>query len=321
MIKKYKPFIAAVTLCATSFTAQISANAEDWKPSGPITMYVGFAAGGGADTQARLIAQGIEDKYGWKVIPQQAPGNSGLTLAGKLAQSPADGTSFGMVISETLTYSAQASGDPAFALDKFTALATTAQFQMGLVALNSGDFDSWDKVKAAGKAGKKIRFATASDRQADMAWHLGKKSGLDFNIVEVRGGKGVMNGLRGGDVDIGWVAGAQSKSVKQGELTNIARGIQAPLVDTPNAPVITDLGSEFLLDGYFMFIAPGNMDPAARKALGDAIRFVAEDSSTKANSLLTKAFNGAAVITGDKLDTYMKQSNEAATKLMNAVAN
>lgn len=321
MINYYKPLIAAVALCTTTFTAHFSAQAEEWKPSGPITMYVAFAAGGGADTQARLIAQGIEDKYGWKIIPQQAQGNSGLALAAKLAQAPADGTAIGMAISETLTYSAQASGDPSFALEKFTALATTAQFQMGLVAMNDGDFDSWEKVKAAGKAGKKIRFATASDRQADMAWHLGKKSGLDFNIVEVRGGKGVMNGLRGGDVDIGWVAGAQSKSVKQGELTNIARGIQAPLVDTPDAPVITDLGSEFLLDGYFMFIAPGNMDPAARKALGDAIRSVAEDSSTKANSLLTKAFNGASVITGDKLDVYMKQSNEDATKLMKAVAN
>lgn len=312
----FKPLLAAAALCASTFSAQ----AQDWTPPGPITMYIGFAAGGGADTQARLIAQGIEAKFGWKVIPQQATGNSGLNLASELSKAPADGTAIGMVVTETLTYSSQAAGDPALQLDKFTSLATTAEFQLGLVAMAGGDFDSWDKVKAAAKAGSPIRFATASDRQADMAWHLGQKVGIDFNIVEVRGGAGVMNGLRGGDVDIGWVAGAQSKSVRQGEMTNIARGIAAPLVDTPDAPAITELGSDYYLDGYFMFIAPGGLDAAAREALGDAIRAVAEDASSDANALLTKGFGGPAVRTGDDLDAYMAQAATDASALIKAVA-
>ena len=311
-----KPLFAASVLISSTSVGQ----AEDWAPPGPITMYVGFAAGGGADTQARLIAQGIEEKYGWTIIPQQLPGNSGLTLATELVKAPADGTAFGMVVSETLTYSAQAVGDPALQLDKFTALATTAEFQSGLVAMADGAFDSWDKVKAAAEAGTPIRFSTASDRQADMAWHLGQKTGIDFNIVEVRGGAGVMDGLRGGDVDIGWVAGAQSKSVRQGEMTNIARGIKAPLADTPDAPAITDLGSDFYLDGYFMFIAPGGLDPVAREALGNAIRAVAEDSATEANALLTKGFGGPSVRTGEDLDTYMADANAAAAALIKAVS-
>jgi tripartite-type tricarboxylate transporter receptor subunit TctC len=282
-------------------------------------MYIGFAAGGGADTQARLIAQGLEEKFGWTVIPQQVPGNSGLNLAAELAEAPADGTAIGMVVSETLTYSALAAGNPSLQLENFTPVATTAQFQMGLVAMDGGDFDSWDKVMTEAEAGTPIRFATASDRQADMAWHLGQSVGIDFNIVEVRGGAGVMDGLRGGDVDIGWVAGAQSKSVQQGEMTNIARGIKTPLADTPDAPVITDLGSDYLLDGYFMFIAPGGLDPAAREALGSAIRAVAEDSSTDANAMLTKAFGGPAVVTGESLDIYMEHSVEDAAALIEAV--
>ncbi|MAM62217.1 tripartite tricarboxylate transporter substrate-binding protein [Maritimibacter sp. UBA3975] len=315
MTNIFKPLVAAAALCAAPFSAQ----AQGWTPPGPITMYIGFAAGGGADTQARLIAQGLEEKFGWTVIPQQAQGNSGLNLAAELADAPADGTAIGMVVSETLTYSALASGDPSVQLDKFTPLATTAQFQMGMVAMDGGDFDSWDKVTAAAEAGTPIRFATASDRQADMAWHLGQKVGIDFNIVEVRGGKGVMDGLRGGDVDIGWVAGAQSKPVQQGEMTNIARGIKTPLADTPDAPVITELGSDYLLDGYFMFIAPGDLDPDAREALGNAIRAVANDSSTDANAMLTKAFGGAAVVTGEDLDIFMEHSVKDAAALIEAV--
>ena len=43
----------------------------DWAPEGPITLLIGLAAGGGADTQARLIAEEIEARTGWRIIPEQ----------------------------------------------------------------------------------------------------------------------------------------------------------------------------------------------------------------------------------------------------------
>ena len=49
---------SALVLMATS-----GALAE-WKPSGPITMLIGFAAGGGADTPARLTAAQRERRDG-----------------------------------------------------------------------------------------------------------------------------------------------------------------------------------------------------------------------------------------------------------------
>ncbi|GHF70642.1 tripartite tricarboxylate transporter substrate-binding protein [Seohaeicola zhoushanensis] len=309
-------FLKPLALAAALALAPAASNAGDWAPPGPITMMIGFAAGGGADTQARLIAQGIEAKYGWKILPQQVTGNSGLSLAAELAKAPADGTAIGMVVSESLTYSALAAGDPNLQLDKFTPLATTASFELGLVAMADGAFNSWDRVAEAAKAGTPIRFGIASDRQADVAYLFGKSAGIDFNIVPVKGGAGVMNGLRGGDIDIGWVAGAQSKAVQQGEMVNIASGIPAKLKDSPDAPTITDLGSTFYLDGYFMFIAPGNLDPAAREALGAAINDVLNDPATEAHALVAKGFGGADVITGEALDTKMKTLLDNAAELL-----
>lgn len=311
-----KDLFKPIAIAIAAFCTPTVSFAQDWAPPGPITMLIGFAAGGGADTQARLIAQGIEERYGWKVLPQQLTGNSGLSLAAELAKAPADGTAIGMVVSESLTYSALAAGNGDLQLDKFTPLATTASFEMGLVAMTDGSFDSWDKVAEAAKAGDPIRFGVASDRQADVAYLFGKSAGIDFNIVPVKGGAGVMNGLRGGDLDIGWVAGAQSKAVQQGEMVNIASGIPSTLGDSPDAPVIADLGSTFYLDGYFMFIAPGNMNPAARAALGAAIEDVLNDPATEAHALVTNGFGGADVITGEALDTKMNVLLEDAAKLL-----
>ena len=56
----------AIVVMATSGTL------AEWKPSGPITMMIAFAAGGGADTQARMIAEELEKRHGWKIIPEQS---------------------------------------------------------------------------------------------------------------------------------------------------------------------------------------------------------------------------------------------------------
>ncbi|MBF9036182.1 tripartite tricarboxylate transporter substrate-binding protein [Rhodobacterales bacterium HKCCE2091] len=282
-------------------------------------MMIGFAAGGGADTQARLVASAIEDATGWTILPEQVPGNSGLNLAAALRDAPADGTAIGMVVTETLAYNAVREGNSDLQFDQFTMLATTAAFQLGLVAMAEGDFASWDDVEAAAAAGTPIRFGTATERQADMAYHMSQGSGIDFNIVQVAGGSEIMNGLRAGDLDIGWVAGAQAGPVQSGEMVNIATAIPTPLAESPDAPSITDLGSEFYLDGYFMFIAPGGLPDDARQALAQAISDALTTPETEANTLVNRAFGGPAILTGAELDGYMQSAVEAASNLMEAV--
>ena len=56
-----------------AMTPSSTVNAAEWKPAGPITVLIGFSAGGGTDTQARLIAAELEKRKGWKIIPQNMP--------------------------------------------------------------------------------------------------------------------------------------------------------------------------------------------------------------------------------------------------------
>ena len=129
-------------------------------------------------------------------------------------------------------------------------------------------------------------------------------------------------GERAGLVEVGGgIAGIQAKGVAAGDLVNLASGLSTPLAQTPDAPTLKDLGVAFDADGYFMFIAPGNMAPDVRKALGDAIRDVLTDSSTEAYGFAQKAFGGASVLTGEELDAYMADSVDASKKLIKAVSN
>ncbi len=62
MKKILKAAVAAIGLTALTTGAQ----ADDWTPPGPIKLMIAFAAGGGADTQARMIAEELEAAKGWK---------------------------------------------------------------------------------------------------------------------------------------------------------------------------------------------------------------------------------------------------------------
>lgn len=308
---------AAIAISICGFP--VAALADDWTPPGPITMMIGFSAGGGADTQARLIASAIEADTGWRILPEQVGGNGGLNLSSRLKEGPADGTVIGMVVSETPTYNAIAAGRPDLSYDHFTPLATTAAFQSGIVAMANGDYSSWEKIKQANAEGENVRFGTASERQADLAYHLSLKTGVNFNIVVLEGGSAVMNRIRGGDLDIGWVAGGQARAVRQGQLTNIVNGISTPLAETPDAPSILDLGSDYYLDGHFMFLAPGDLPEEARTALAEAIKNAINNSETSAYQLIETSFGGADVIVGNELEELLANSLENAIGLRESV--
>ena len=49
-----KNLITAAVAALGIAVSAVSATAADWTPPGPIKLMIAFAAGGGADTQARL---------------------------------------------------------------------------------------------------------------------------------------------------------------------------------------------------------------------------------------------------------------------------
>ncbi|GAA6164441.1 tripartite tricarboxylate transporter substrate binding protein [Pelagimonas sp. KU-00592-HH] len=314
-----KRFLKAGAVALSAALVATSAVAADWTPPGPIKLMIGFRAGGGADTQARLIAEELEARMGWKFIPEQVTGKGGLNLANALKDQPADGTAIGMVVTETLGYN-MAAANAGMSPENFTGLSTTAGFQMGVVARTDKGWASFDEMIAAAKGGQDIRFGAMSPRLADLAYLLGKAQGVEFNIVNVKGGKGVMNGVNAGDLDVGFMAGIQSKGVAAGDLINLASALSQPLVQTPDAPTFADLGVDFNSDGYFVFVGPAGMPEEAREALANAIASVASDEGTKAGGLIKKAFGGAVTITGDDLTELLANDYANAGALMDAAS-
>ncbi len=310
----FKVAAAAVVLGLGTATASI-ADGHGWKPEGPISLIIAFTAGGGTDTQARLIAADMAEATGWEIIPEQVTGKGGLNAIVELKNRPNDGTAIAMVVTETLGYNAASSNAGVTPAD-VNALTTTAGFQMGLVAKSDKGWTSIEDMVAAAKGGETLRFGAMSPKLADLAFLLAESQGIEFNIINVKGGKAVMNGVVAGDMDLGWMAGIQAKGVAAGDLVNLASGMGKPLNQTPDAPTLADLGVQYNADGYWVFVAPAGLPDDARAALTNALSTAAQEG--KAAEMIEKRLGGHVVIQGAELDKVLQDAYDNAGALMAA---
>ncbi|MFP6760142.1 MAG: tripartite tricarboxylate transporter substrate binding protein [Rhodospirillales bacterium] len=290
--------------------------AAEWKPSGPITVLIGFSAGGGTDTQARLIAAELEKRKGWKIIPQNMPGKAGGIMARKLKNMPADGLSIGMAVTESFGYAMLASKKAGYTAKDMTYIATTTGSQMGIVAKTGKGWKTLKDVISEAKKGKVFKFAGMSPKHADINYLIEQKYGVKFNTVILRGGKKVMNAITAGDVDLGYGAGIQAKAVRAGQMVNLASGLGKRLKVSPDAPTLMEMGIPYDLGAKFIFVGPAGMPANVRKTLADAIGGVINDPSTKASKFVSARYGGPEVITGKKLDKFIQANIEDSKKLM-----
>jgi tripartite-type tricarboxylate transporter receptor subunit TctC len=82
------PVFAAV-LAAFAFAAP-AARAQDW-PQRQVTIVVPFTAGGTTDMFARILAQGLQQKFGTPFVVENRPGAGGNVGAAMVARAPKDG--------------------------------------------------------------------------------------------------------------------------------------------------------------------------------------------------------------------------------------
>ena len=292
--------------------------AAAWKPAGPVNLLIAFAAGGGADTQARLIATELEKTRGWKIIPQNVTGKGGAVMARKLKTQPNDGLTFGIAVTETFGYNMLAVKKAGYAVDDFTFVTTTAGSQMGIVAKAGRGWKTIQDVIAAAKGGATVKLGAMSAKLADIAYVIERKYDVKFNTVVFRGGRKVLNAITAGDVDVGWVAGIQNKGVRAGDLVNLLSGETGRLKISPDAPTLGDLGIPYDAGAKFLIVAPAGIPADARKGMADAVAAVLTDTSTKAAQFVQRAFGGPELISGAALEKAIADGIAGSKQLMAA---
>ena len=289
-----------VPLACVAALAFVPAAQAEWKPSGPITLNIGFKAGGGTDTQARLIGEALAAKKGWKFIFKNVAGKGGSNLARTLKGGATDGLTIGMAVTQTFTYNPLISKKIGYTPDDFDFVISTAPTQMGVVVRSDSGMKSLEDLAKKAKGGP-IKFAIMSPRLGDAAYLIQQKYGVKFNQVKVKGGRGVLNGLMAKDVDVGFIAGIHVKGVKAGDLVNLASAEEGRLGMSPDVPTLRELGIPYAFGATFVVFVPKGTDKAAQEGIAAAFKEILSDKSTKASKFVNRAFGPPPLKTGKAL--------------------
>jgi hypothetical protein len=225
-----------------------------------ITMYVGFAAGGGSDTAARIIAKKLSDNIGQTIIVENRPGAGGNIVHGTVATGPTDGSvillgSIGPL--SIAPFLMKLNYDP---IKDLAPLSMGVAFPNILVVSSDSSIKSLkDFIDQAKKEPGKITFAStgngsASHLQGEL---LNVLASIDTTHVPYKGGSPAMIDVLGGRVDSYYsTISSALPHIKSGRLKAIAVTSSKRVEALPDIPTIAESGyPSFDSSNWYAFVA------------------------------------------------------------------
>ncbi|MBX9775049.1 MAG: tripartite tricarboxylate transporter substrate binding protein [Xanthobacteraceae bacterium] len=160
-------------------------------PTQPITLVHGLAPGGGVDTTARIVADGLSRRLGQQVIVQSKPGASSTLASAQLARAAPDGHTLGFLASTYATAAAMHSKLPFRPVDDFAMLGQVIEFP--LVVASHADHAARsisDLIKMARTAESPLLYGTPGLGSIAhlLVEHLAQQAKCQFQHVPYRGG-------------------------------------------------------------------------------------------------------------------------------------
>ena len=110
--------------------------AQDY-PNRKITFMVGFAPGGGIDTIARVVSQGLTEQFGYQIVIENRPGAASNIAARAVASAVPDGYTL-LVTGNSLAINQTYYKNPGYSTDELAPIAFTARDSM-TIGVNAGN--------------------------------------------------------------------------------------------------------------------------------------------------------------------------------------
>lgn len=264
---KKRTFMQAAIVAAATLAWGSHAVAQEFPPKKPITMVVGFAAGGAADAAARMIAKKLGDNIGQSVIVENRGGAGGNIAHGQVANGPTDGSMilFGSIGPLAIApHLMKLNYDP---LKDLAPISGGVNFPNLLVVHKGAGINNLEEfVAQAKKAPGKLDFAsTGAGSASHLAGELlNQRAGIDTVHVPYKGGGPAMQDLLGERITSYFAAPPTAMpQVESGRLIPIATtGLTRPAY-MPNITTVAEAGYPgFEALNWYAFVAPGKTPEA-----------------------------------------------------------
>lgn len=252
-------------------------------PSRPIRMLVGFGAGGGADTIARLYAHKMQEVLGQSVIVDNRPGASQLLAIRPMMSSPPDGYTVTLATGSGLTQGPGVRKDlPYDPLKDFSLIGMVATAPGVFFVNPSLPIKSMRELIAYAKANPgKLNYGSAGVGAANhlQMEYVKQVTKTSMEHIPYKSDQDVTREVAAGSVHVGLtIAQFALPLVTAGKLRGLAVTGASRLSALPDVPSIAETGVAELksIDNYTFYglVGPSGMPAAIVERLNEAINKV-----------------------------------------------
>ena len=272
--------VSALAILAVSASSFAPAHAADDFPNRPIRLIVGFAAGGGHDIFARLVAAKASEILGQPLVVENRPGAGGRLSGEYVSNQPADGYTLLVGASGAMSIAAAIYPDLKFHPTKtLTPLAMIASFPLiAVIGVDNPSNNVKELVAWAKAHPDKANYPSTSPAFTIATEQLKLKSGMPGVMIPYKSSNEMILSVIEGQTMIAIADGPPTvPQVKAGKVKALAVTGAERSPELPDTPSMAEEGfpdvDVHLWSGIFAPVAtPPDVVAKLEKALSQAIR-------------------------------------------------
>ena len=272
--------ILAVCL-ATLVGPSLPASAQDKYPSRLITIIAPISPGTAIDIIARLYAEKLSSKFGWRVIVEDRPGAAAAVGGEYVSRAAADGYTL-ICANSGLTFLKYTNKNLKFdPITSFSGVAIVGQApavvtvspQLGVKNLQA--FIALAKAKPG-----TLNYGSAGVGSAThlAGAYFAQQTGINLVHVPYTDSTAILTDLLGGRIQTSFVPAAfVAPLLKEGKLLALAVAGDEPLTEPVNIPTAVSQGVNYHFATWYGLLAPAHTPKAILDTLHEAISSVSKD--------------------------------------------
>ena len=271
--KAVQTILAAASLLA----AFLPAHAEEAYPSRPVTLVVGFGAGGGTDTAARMVAKDLAAELQQNVIVENRAGAGGAIGAASVARAKPDGYTLFFGSGSELTVLPAIRKEPPYdTLKQFEPVALVGKVSFMLVAHpsvpanNLGELISLARAKPGAVSYASYGIGSTNHLIGEL---FASRANARLLHVPYKGSAAAATDLMSGQVQIAFdTVSVMLPHVQAGKLKalGILSGSRSQLA--PALPTMAEGGiDDFVVEGWMGVLAPAGTPAPVVNRLAQAL--------------------------------------------------
>jgi tripartite-type tricarboxylate transporter receptor subunit TctC len=276
---------ASLVLVAASLLViwQLRAQAQASYPNHPVRIVVPFAAGGVADTTARIVAEKLGDKLGQRFYIENQPGAGGIAAARTVISSPPDGYTLVMLTNGTAVSVSLFEKLPFDPVRDFVPISSLGFFDFIFTTNASSGFKTLaDFIAAAREKPGALNVGTINiGSTQNLSAELFKTAAnIDFAIVPFRGTPEVEVSLLQGNLALMIDSySAMKGNIAEGRFRALASSGAVRSESTPDLATVQESGvADYDVVSWNALFAPARTPGEIVAKLNGAVRDILADA-------------------------------------------